>query len=68
MTTNYERYFGTPERVVQAFIDHEDWHMSSGDPDYEPRGFIAALMDSWAEFALAHRDTFLRWLQEECDD
>lgn len=49
--TNYEKYFGTPEKVVQAFIDHEQW-LEAGmreDHEYEPKGFIAALQNSWAE-------------------
>lgn len=69
MTTNYEKYFGTSEKVALIYSE-----INSSYEDMERTGqeaiSLGDMMQSffpWSSISKTGLD-FLEWLQEECDE
>ena len=67
MTTNYQKYFGTPERAALTLADCASLSMESflgtEDGDYQSFGSIAeTVMPGLEVDGLAHGWSFINWL------
>lgn len=72
MTTNYERYFGTPEKAAESIsrlVDSYDWLRQHG---YEGEDYRSEFTDHFraggdCPYGLCHSETLAQWLKEDWD-
>lgn len=67
--TNYQRYFGTPERAAESvsrLVDMYDKELK-GNFDYRSPFTDNFRTDGGCEFGLIHQSTLVRWLEEEAE-
>lgn len=65
MTTNYEKYFGSPEKVIES-ISHSTCALDAALK--ESKVVACNQCKGWPGWSNRCFQTQLEWLQEECDE